>query len=266
MDWSQQADGAAQQYQRFLAPAIFEPCAELLLDVAEVDTGAHVLDVACGTGVVSRAAAQRAGKWGAVTGLDFGAAMLEVARGLKGHVTYVEGDAAALPFADDEFDISLCQHGLMFFPDRATAVSELVRVVRPGGSVAIACWADPSACPVFAIVADALKAHMGEEPAALLLKPFSVGAAEIEELLTDAGAAGVKTRRVKFKAQFKARPTDFAEQLLSAGPVAPLFLAAPKEQQQAVKNQVAKAITTFVKGKGVTAPMGATIALAHAPG
>src|SRR4051794_41892143 len=92
MDWNQQGGNAAQEYADFMVPAMFEPFAGPFAQAAGVREGAAVLDVACGTGAVSRAAARAAGPEGRVTGVDLGVAMLAVAR-----ATPAEAGAAPVP-------------------------------------------------------------------------------------------------------------------------------------------------------------------------
>jgi ubiquinone/menaquinone biosynthesis C-methylase UbiE len=111
---------AAELYQRYLVPAITMKWAEDLIDRAQPRAGEAILDVACGTGVVARLAAQRVTQ-GQVTGLDLNAGMLAVARGMPYEgppISWIEGSALDLPFPSDSFDVVLCQLGLQFFPDR----------------------------------------------------------------------------------------------------------------------------------------------------
>jgi ubiquinone/menaquinone biosynthesis C-methylase UbiE len=95
----------------------------------------HVLDVACGTGIVARLAWPQVAPSGRVVGLEVNAAMLDVARrvGEREHtpIEWQEGDATSLPIADGTFDIVLCQHGLQYFSERHTALTEMHRVLRP---------------------------------------------------------------------------------------------------------------------------------------
>jgi len=144
MDWSAQVGDGPSEYQQFLVPGMFAPFAARLVADLEITPGLAMLDVACGTGVVTRLAARAAGPTGTVTGVDIGPAMLAVARSQptesgSAPITYLEGSALELPLADSSFDCATCHHGFQFFPDRVAAIRELRRVLRPGGRVAIAC-------------------------------------------------------------------------------------------------------------------------------
>jgi len=131
----------AEAYEELFVPALFAQWPPLLLDIAGVTEGQRVLDVACGTGVAARAAADRVGRTGSVVGVDLNPAMLQVAARLRDDIEWRQGDAANLPFDDAEFDAVLCQSAVFFFPDLDVAFAEMARVVRPGGAVAIQTYA-----------------------------------------------------------------------------------------------------------------------------
>jgi SAM-dependent methyltransferase len=117
------------------------PVAELLVELVGAQAGQELLDVATGTGNVALSAA---GTGAAVTGLDLTPELLEIARGRAAQagleVTFVEGDAEELPFADGSFDRVTSCFGVMFAPRQQLAADELVRVARPGARIAIAAW------------------------------------------------------------------------------------------------------------------------------
>ena len=114
---------------------------ELVVQAAGIEPGMEVLDVACGTGNASVPAAKLAAR---VTGLDFSPGLLEIAREYGAdsmvEVNWIEGDAQALPFEDDSFDRVISCFGHMFAPDHRATANELLRVVRPDGRIAFACW------------------------------------------------------------------------------------------------------------------------------
>jgi SAM-dependent methyltransferase len=127
----------AELYEERFVPALFAHWVDAVLDAAGVRAGQDVLDVACGTGIVTRHAAERVGATGHVTGLDLNPAMLEVASRVRPDLMWHQGDVAALPFDDDSFDVVTCQSAAMFFPDLVGALREMGRVTRPGGAVAV---------------------------------------------------------------------------------------------------------------------------------
>lgn len=125
---------AAEVYESKFVPAIFGECAPHLVGFAEIGPGQAVLDVACGTGIVARTAAERVGPQGRVVGVDLNDPMLAVARRLRPDVDWRRADAATLPFDDASFDAVLCQAALMFFPEPEQALREMARVVKAAPS------------------------------------------------------------------------------------------------------------------------------------
>ena len=127
------AGGPGEVYERELVPALFGRWASDLVEAAGIREGGRVLDVACGTGAVTRVAATRAGPAGRVVGLDVNPNMLAAARSAVRDraIEWREGSAHEMPFPDASFDVVLCQQGLQFFPDRAAGLREMCRVLVP---------------------------------------------------------------------------------------------------------------------------------------
>jgi ubiquinone/menaquinone biosynthesis C-methylase UbiE len=154
MDWTAYGESAPEIYERHMVPAIFGPWAEDLITLATPKPGERVLDVACGTGVIARLAAQNVGPKGPVVGLDLNPGMLAVARTVPppvaAHIEWREGNVGAMPFPDATFDLALCQQGLQFFPDRLAALREIRRTLVPGGRLAFSVWRPIQHSPGFA--------------------------------------------------------------------------------------------------------------------
>ena len=131
----------AEAYESLFVPALFAQWTAPMIDIAGIARGQQVLDVACGTGVLARAAADRVGAAGGVVGVDLNPAMLAVAARQRPDLEWREADVADLPFADGRFDAVLCQSALFFFPDVLAALREMARVLRPGGVLAVQTYA-----------------------------------------------------------------------------------------------------------------------------
>jgi SAM-dependent methyltransferase len=140
----QLSGSAPEAYQRYGVPALGTAKAQDLVALAALQAGERVLDVACGTGVVTRQAAQAVGTTGQVIGLDINEGMLQVARTVVppagAPITWHHGSVMTLPFPEASFDVVLCQWGLEFFPDRAQGLREMARVLMPGGRVGLRVW------------------------------------------------------------------------------------------------------------------------------
>ncbi len=130
--------------------------ADALLDAAGVNDKSRLVDVCCGPGMVAGAATARGAR---VTGLDFSAAAITLARSRVDGAEFIEGDAQALPFDDAEFDGAVCGFGLIHLPDAARGLAEMVRVVRPGGRIAVSVWEPPSPGNGFGLLYDSIRAH-----------------------------------------------------------------------------------------------------------
>jgi len=134
-DRGQVDTSAAEVYDSLFVPALFGRFADAVAAAAGINPADHVVDVACGTGALTRAARTRTD--GRVIGIDLNPAMLAVARRHGADIEYAEGDGQDLPFGDGEFDVAICQFGVMFYPDPARGLAELARVGRRG---AVAVW------------------------------------------------------------------------------------------------------------------------------
>jgi ubiquinone/menaquinone biosynthesis C-methylase UbiE len=179
---------AADVYDEFFVPALFAPWPASVAAAAGIAPGQDVLDVACGTGVLAREAALRVQPGGTVTGLDRNEGMLAVARRKAPEIEWRQGLAEALPFADDRFDAVVSQFGLMFFDDRALALAEMWRVLKPGGRVAVAVWDALERTPGYAAMTAVLQRLFGERVADALRAPYALGDPEaLTALATEAG-------------------------------------------------------------------------------
>jgi SAM-dependent methyltransferase len=179
---------AAEVYEAFFVPALFQQWASRVADAAQIRSGERVLDVACGTGILARTIAERVGMKGSVVGLDVNDGMLAVAAHKAPQIEWRRGRAEALPFDSDSFDAVVSQFGLMFFEDRPAALREMIRVLRPGGHLAIAVWASLETSPGYAAMADLLQRLFGEQAANGLRAPFVLGDADqLRILFNDAG-------------------------------------------------------------------------------
>lgn len=183
---------AARGYERFFVPALFEVWTKHLVEGAGVGEGSHVLDVACGTGVLARQALARAGPNGRVVGADPAAAMLAAAQEIEPGIDWILCSAEALDADDTSFDCVISQFGMMFFDDRQKSADEMFRVLKPGGSVAIAVWRSVEHNPAYADVIAILEEQVGSAAADALRMPFTLGSAgDVTSVLENSGFAEI---------------------------------------------------------------------------
>ena len=184
----QVSNNAAEVYEEFFVPALFQDWTDIVVDAAGVKSGQRVLDVACGTGVLSRTAAERVGETGSVTGLDINEGMLAVARQKAPQINWRQGNAEDLPFDDNSFDAVVSQFGLMFFEDRPAAIREMMRVLRPGKRMGIAVWSLLDDTPGYAAMVDLLQRLFGDDYADGIRMPYNLGDTRLlDKLVADAG-------------------------------------------------------------------------------
>jgi ubiquinone/menaquinone biosynthesis C-methylase UbiE len=239
----------ARAYEALHVPAIFEQWAVPVLEAAGVGPGHRVLDVACGTGVLARKAAERVGDSGQVFGVDPGTGMLAVARELAPEVEWRQGTAESLPFPDGGFDAVVSQFGLMFFLDRPRAVAEMLRVVVPGGRLAVAVWESLERSEVYPLAVDLLERRAGREAADALRAPFVLGDTEkLRALFEGAGVSSVKIETQVGAARFPSVRTLVEADLRGWLPIMGVFLE--EDLIQAILAEAEEVLASYVTPDG----------------
>jgi SAM-dependent methyltransferase len=186
-------------YDRCLGPFLFEPYADDLVRRLGFHPGSRVLELACGTGIVTRRLRAALPQGAALVATDLNPAMLERARQalIGADIHWRTADAGALPFKDATFDAVICQFGFMFLPDRAAGFAEARRVLRPGGTLLANSWAPLEDNPAAAIVhAAAARLFEGSPPRFLLVPYGSLDAETLRALALAAGFTNVSVSRV----------------------------------------------------------------------
>ena len=194
---------SAAVYERGFVPSLFEQWPPRIAEAIGLREGERVLDVACGTGVLTCECARRVGPSGAVTGIDIAESMLEVARAKRPEVDWRHGDACDLPFPDASFDAVVSQFGMMYFPDKAEAVREMRRVLAPGGRLAVAVWDSFDRNEASALSAEITRDNVDEETAATLGTAYSLGEEGVlPGIFDDAGVPDYTIEQMEGTARF----------------------------------------------------------------
>ena len=218
-------DGA-RAYEQLYVPALFGQWTGPMIEAAQIRKGWNVLDVGCGTGVLARAVLERVGPSGTVTGLDPNPGMLAVAREQAPEVDWQEGAAESLPFPDQHFDAVVSQFGLMFFQNRVAALREMLRVLKPGGCLAIAVWDAVENIPGFWTQLKLIERLAGPAAAEASAAPFVLGdRATLAGLFQEAGADSAEISTVRGQATFPAIRTMVEAELRGWLPVMGVHLA-----------------------------------------
>ena len=216
-------DGSIPQfYQRHLGSVFFEPYAADLTSRLPIRKGMRVLELACGTGVVTRRLASILPPDARITATDLNETMMDEARQRRGgadsRIEWRQADATALPFPDNSFDAVLCQFGVMFFPDKPAGAREALRVLKPGGAYLFNVWDDLSANDFSRITDEVLQRLFPEAPPQFLKAPFSYDDPdEIRRLL--GGFIQVSVARVELPSESPSAE-DIANGLVRGTPLA----------------------------------------------
>lgn len=259
-------DLAAHDYEPLWHAQLAEAQATLLAS-ASLATGERVLDVACGTGLVTFEAAHAVGPTGQVVGVDISGSMVDAAQRRAqnrqlSNVSFARMDAETLDLPDATFDVALCALGLMYLPDPEQALREMRRVLRPGGRLVLAVWGRRSQCgwsPLFPIV-DAEVAsevcplffHLGQEDA-------------LAQLCTDAKFAAIEQRRITTTLIY-ADADEACNAAFVAGPVALAWSRFDDEVRSRVCARYVEAIEPWRDHQGYRIPGEFVIVAAVVPG
>jgi SAM-dependent methyltransferase len=186
----------AEFYDRYLVPLMFASYAEVVADRAKGLLPRRILETAAGTGVVTEAMARIMPSGVAITATDLHQAMIERGKVRPGmeRVNWQQADAMKLPFHNGSFDLIVCQFGIMFFPDKRTALDECFRVLMPGGTYLFVVWDDPTNMPnsPIWIAAQTVSDMLGCDPRSLI----APGYFDEPAIRADLAAAGFRDVRV----------------------------------------------------------------------
>lgn len=256
---------AADNYERHFVPKIATPVSAALLGAAALQSGERVLDVACGTGLIARLAADRVGPSGTVTGLDLSPDMIGAARAVSPTtIAWHVADATSLPFPDGAYDAVLCQMGLMFMQDRRAAVAEMRRVTAPGGRVVVN---TPGRIqPPFALMEQALVDHISADLGGFVRAVFSMhDPEELAALLRDAGLVDV-TAATSTATLNVGAPADFLWQYINLTPMGSVVAHAPAAAQETMERHVVASWQPFIVDGAMSISQPMVVASGHRSG
>jgi len=255
-----------ENYDRYLVPLIFEPYAKDMAQRVQLGPATHILELACGTGVVTEQVAMRLAPQGRLTASDLNQGMIDIARQRLGddtRISWQQADATTLPFEDASFDTVACQFGCMFFPDKPKAMREARRVLRRGGMMLFNTWDRLDRCPVLAEGDAGVRACFPDDPPRFYEVPFSMyDSGAIEDLVRAAGFDDVRVENVRLAGQ-SLPSTDIATGMIRGGPFATEIEQRGGDVDEVVKRVAARLRNRF-GDKPFPSPMSAFVCTATA--
>lgn len=262
----------AENYEKNVVTYTTSLFAAFLIEHANPQPGEHVVDIACGTGIIARRTAPSVGTNGTVVAVDINPAMLTVGGSLPkpegAIIEWRKGDAQALPLPDNAFNLALCSAGLQFFPDRPTAVREMYRVLQPGGRVGVCVARSIELNPASYLIWGTIARHLNTTPEKLT-PAFSLGnAEELRKLFESAGFVDVALFSCSGIVREPRNPHLIASIFTSLpSSVVPAFAAMGIEERntlaQAVESEIGPELQNYVEGDEQLYPMSFQIALAY---
>ncbi len=258
-------DLATDQYEATWREAL-APAHARLIACARLATGERVLDVACGTGLVSFEAARLVGEAGHVHGIDLSGRMVACASRRAdvrrvGHASFARSDAERLPVGDAGFDAALCALGLMYVHDPVRALREMRRALRPGGRLAVAVWGERRRCgwsAVFPIVDDEVESEVCP-------RFFRLGdAGALRREVGEAGFADVEEHRLRVSLPFPT-PAKACLAVFEGGPAALAWSRFDDGARARVSRRYLDAISPWRTGRGYRIPGEFVVVTATAP-
>ncbi|HEX9095434.1 MAG TPA: class I SAM-dependent methyltransferase [Candidatus Dormibacteraeota bacterium] len=260
----------AGTYEEIYVPRIFVPWAGLLLERAALRPGEAVLDIATGPGTVARIAAEQVGPQGRVVGADFSEAMIAIARtkapvASAAKIEYVVSPAAPLAVDDAAFDVVTCQQGLQFFPDRAAAVREMRRALKPGGRVVAAVWREIALQPSFAVLDAALRECLPADQAEPYGAPFRwPSASALKNAFTDHGFIGVSVTELRHPLTYEGGIAQVIA-TLAASPIAGTIAGLDADTGSRLRSAAARHLTPLLADGQVRTQMVSNLLTATKP-
>ena len=248
--WDRAASYYEQSWSRQLAPA-----QELLIRMAALQPSERVLDIACGTGLVTFRAAADVGPAGEVVGTDISDAMMQVCRASAAergvaHVRFERMEAEHLALPDASFDVVLCALGMMYVTDFAGSIREMMRVTKPGGRAVSAVWGKRDRCgwaEIFPIVERRVQSDVCP-------MFFQLGTGDMQKLLfANAGFADVESERITTVLEYE-NGEEACLAAFAGGPVAMAYSRFDEATRTGAYAEYLQSIAAFKRGDGYAIP------------
>jgi len=238
-------DKAALFYETFWQQQL-KPAQDLLLKMAKIQPGEKILDIACGTGLVSFRAAEQTGETGSVLGTDISDRMIEMSSAITkvkniSNISFQRMDAEQLDCADETFDVVICALGLMYFPDPSKAINEMRRVLKKGGRMIAAVWGERAHCG-WAEIFEIVDKRVASEVCPMF---FQLGTSNLlDQHLKKAGFHDVYSERINTTLNYQSSE-DACGAAFEGGPVALAYFKFPDDVKKEARQEYIHSIASY---------------------
>ncbi|NIP32273.1 MAG: methyltransferase domain-containing protein [Candidatus Dadabacteria bacterium] len=234
----------ASSYEEILVPVMFDPWARELINDYPLWNNSRILDLAAGTGIVTRLLSEKIGDDGSIIAVDINSEMLEIAKEKLGNpnsnVIFIESSADSIDQTSNSFDVVVCQQGFQFFPDKLAVAKELKRLLKSDGRAIISTWQPVSECQFFGVICESLEIIDEKEISDLMRKPFDfLGWEELSGYFDDAGFSLVTVDEKKLPLKISGG-IDQAIKMAYATPIGPKLRSLDDSKQKQFVNEMSK--------------------------
>ncbi|NNK86097.1 MAG: methyltransferase domain-containing protein, partial [Desulfobacterales bacterium] len=254
--WQLCGDGP-EAYEQYIVPSFSGAWAKDMVERANLLTGDRILDVGCGTGIVSRYAYKSMGESVYITGVDVNEIVIKKAREIcppnNIPIEWKKGNVEALPFSDARFDVVLCQQGLQYFPHRTLALREINRVLASEGRLVFSVWRSLKYFPFYSALHRALEKYVSNEAASMLASAFTVDDSnELKGIFKSAGFKNINVCLIIKQMRFSPLE-EFLVGGFVASPFANEILALEESKREEMFQMITKSISNYIDDQGLAA-------------
>lgn len=242
-------------YEKYIVPAYTRSWAREIVERARLRAGEMILDVACGTGLVARIAAEGQGNTDLIYGVDINKIMIHKAREIEETIHWHHSDVTGMPFPDKHFDVILCQQGLQYFPDPFAALTEMNRVLAVNGRIVLSVWRPIKYSPFYESLSRALEKYVNMKAASMLSAAFTFGDyGKLKTLFSEAGFNGIHISIV-----IKQMSCPSLDEFVMGGIMATPFYRDIQDMQESKREEMLREIYNanqdYIDDNGLAAPL-----------
>ena len=256
--WQLNEDGP-EAYEKYIVPTFSGSWAADIVKRANLNLDDRILDLGCGTGIVSRHAHQAMADSVQITGIDINEVVIkkamEISRSVACNIEWKQASVESLPFPDAAFNVVLCQQGLQYFPDRHLALTEVRRVMAPKGRAIFSVWRPLEYSSFYQALHRALEYYVNPEAAQMLSSAYVLGdAAELRELFEFTGFNNIEICIV-IKQMRCPSLSDFLFGSVSASPFAGDVFKLDNSKREEMVRSISESVSEYIDDHGLAAPM-----------